>query len=301
MLRKAFLIARVLGYAASFGLSELYRFAVLRIKYLGYRIYPSSAREVGDQELRNIVIIGASFAGYEAARLLARSLSLMPEGSRYRVVVVEPHSHFHFTWVLPRFCVVGDHEHKAFIPYGGCLKGVTPGVIRWVRDRAVDVSRETVQLGGGGSGSGSGEKIPYAFLIVATGSGAASDDAGGNSLPSRVDADGKEEGIRRLRDMQKRIQDARNLVVVGGGAAGVELAADAKAKYPEKSVALVHSRDAVMHRFGPGLQEAAMDGLRKLGVDVITSERLVGHDRESGLVTLNSGRRIECDVLVNTT
>ncbi|KAI1246717.1 hypothetical protein MGN70_010596 [Eutypa lata] len=291
MFQKVLLITRVITYTASFLLSDVYRLTVLRAKYLGYRITRPKTEITNDEDVRNIVIVGASFAGYEAARVLAKSLSLLP-GLRYRVVVIEPHSHFHFTWVLPRFCVVPDHEHKAFIPYGGgYLKGVAPDVLRWVTDRAVSVSRDAVRVS-------SGEEIPYAFLIVATGSGMPGDE---NSLPSRVDADGKKEGIQRLKDVQLKIKGAKNLVVVGGGAAGVELAGDAKAQFPDKKVVLVHSRDAVMHRFGPGLQTAAMDGLKKLGVDVITGERLVGHDTEGGFVALKSGKQVECDVLINCT
>ncbi|RYP68220.1 hypothetical protein DL769_005560 [Monosporascus sp. CRB-8-3] len=244
----------------------------------------------GDEEVRNIVVVGASFAGYQAARVIAKSLPFLPE-NHYRLVVVEPHSHFHFTWVLPRFCVVKDHEHKAYIPYGGYLGAAAPGVLRWIQDHAVCASHNSVRLS-------SGEEVPYAFLIVATGSGTGSS---GDSLPSRVDADGKKDGIQKLKDMQLKIEKARNLVVVGGGAAGVELATDTKDKYPEKEVVLVHSRDGVMHRFGPELQAAAMDGLRELGVDVITGERVVGHDAKSGFVTLKSGRRVECDVLINCT
>lgn len=303
MLQQTFFITKVLAYGISFLLSDLYRFAVLRAKYLQYRITPWREKRNDDDDegvegVRNIVVIGASFAGYEAARVLAKSLPFLPGAQgRYRVVVVEPHSHFHFTWVLPRFCVVPDHEHKAFIPYGGYLQGVPPDIVRWVTGRAVGASRDAVRLSG--SGEGEGEMIPYAFLIVATGSGMKSGgDENENSLPSRVDADGKKEGIWQLRDMQQKVRGAENLVVVGGGAAGVELATDAKAQYPDKKVVLVHSRDAVMHRFGPRLQVAAMDGLRQLGVDVITGERLVGHDAESGFVTLKSGRQVECDVLV---
>lgn len=38
----------------------------------------------------------------------------------------------------------------------------------------------------------------------------------------------------RLQSMQKSIEIANNVVVVGGGVAGVELATDAKFRYPHK-------------------------------------------------------------------
>lgn len=229
---------------------------------------------------QNIVIVGANFAGYHAARILA--LDLPPE-SPYRVVVVEPNSHFNFTWVLPRFCVVeGGHEHKAFIPYGPHFKGAP---VEWVQDRVVRVTRTSVELE-------KGNDIPYEFLIIATGSGA------GDVLPSRVGAASKREGTELLRGVQQNIKTSQKLLVVGAGAAGVELATDVKSVYPEKSVTLVHSRDAVMHRFGPELQAEALRSLQALGVQVILGDRLVGEDAERGTATLKSGTTVECDYIV---
>ncbi|KAI0418190.1 hypothetical protein F5X98DRAFT_363240 [Xylaria grammica] len=254
----------------------------MRMRRIRHR-FSSASSSHARHELRNIVVIGASMAGYHAAKTIAESL--LP-GSPYRVVVVEAHDHFHFTWVLPRFCVVEGHEHKAFIPYGPYLRRIPEDALRWVRGRAVGITRDSVRLR-------SGEEIPYEFLVVATGAGAT------DALPSRVDSDDLSEGIAQLKNMQSRIKEAKNVVVVGGGAAGVELATDAKSQYPEKTVVLVHSRDSVMHRFGPGLQKAAMEGLKDLGVEVITGDRLIGEDKERCVVMLRSGKEVECDFLVN--
>lgn len=231
---------------------------------------------------RSIVIIGGSFSGYFAAWLIA---STLPSDSPYEVVVIEPNSHFHFTWVLPRFCVVPDHEHKAFVPYGLYLTKFKN--VRWVRDRVVAVDRTSVRL------RDSEEKIPYGFLIIATGSDAS------EGLPSRVGAEGKADGVNLVRGVQKEIADAKKIVVVGGGAVGVEVATDAKGQYPEKDVVLVHSRQAVMHRFGPELQAAALEALKGLGVDVILEERVESEDKETSHVILTSGRTVECDFLVD--
>ncbi|KAF1812368.1 FAD/NAD(P)-binding domain-containing protein [Eremomyces bilateralis CBS 781.70] len=238
------------------------------------------------KELQNIVVIGASFSGYHAAKLLTNSL---PPNSPYQVVVVEPNSHFQFTWVLPRFCVVEGHEHKAFIPYGPYLKPAPKSMVRWIQDRVVSVSKESIRL------QSSTEEIPYAFLIIATGSGAE------DSLPSRVGAPGKPEGVERCRKMQMRIKESKRPLIVGGGAAGVELATDAKSLYPEKHVALVHSRPTVMQRFGSELQAAALEGLERLGVEVHLSERMVSEDVESGTVLLKSGKVLECDAVIHCT
>lgn len=241
-----------------------------------------SPSQIPESQQRNIVIIGASFAGYEAAKVIATGL---PPDSPYRVIVVEPHSHFHFTWVLPRFCVV-NHEEKAFIPYGGLLKGVSSQRLRWVQDRVSSISKDVVTL------QDAGIDIPYEFLVIATGSGAT------DGLPSRVGSDNKATGVELLQKFQGRIAQADKIVVVGGGAAGVELATDAKEKYPTKSITLVHSREAVMHRFGPELQQVAKKGIENLGIELILGERATRSETDENSIVLSSGRKIECDLLV---
>lgn len=280
MLDKPVLFSKVLAYTFAFFFRE-WRRALGRTTD-GWTAKVSSEKPSSDTRDRNIVIVGASFAGYQAARVLCRNL---PPGTSYRVVVVEPNSHFQFTWVLPRFCVAKGHEHKAFIPYRQDLKDIPEDALRWVKDRVVEVTRTHVKL------HDSGEEIPYEYLIVATGS------AVKYGLPSRPNAADKLEAMEKMQDMQKGIENATKIVVVGGGAAGVELATDAKSKYPDKAVTLVHSRAAPMHRFSKTLQEAAVESINKLGIELILEDRVVGE--ESGTVTLRSGKVMECDYFVS--
>ncbi|PGH15519.1 hypothetical protein AJ80_05536 [Polytolypa hystricis UAMH7299] len=288
MFEKKILFAGLIAYAVSIYWDMLSRSLSARLTRFRYRKHLNElAKPHADEQQRNIVIIGAAFAGYHAARLLAASL---PPDGRYKIVVVEPNSHFNFTWVLPRFCVVEGHEHKAFIPYGHYFKGlVSEKYVRWVRDSVASMGRSSVRL------RDSGEEVPYEYLIIATGSGQ------GAQLPSRVGSEDKAEGTKLLRGVQSRIASAKKVVVVGGGAAGVELAADTKAKYPEKTIVLVHSRQAVMHRFGKELQEAALNGLEELGVEVILGERVMDEETENGVLTLASGRKVDCDYMLNCT
>lgn len=279
-IKKGILFARLVGYAIRIYLSVLRRAVSAKFAAL---TAPRPNPPENPSDVKNVVVVGAAFAGYFAARILAASL---PRDGTYRVVVIEPNSHFNFTWVLPRFCVVEGHEHKAFIPYTPKFFAQGPvGMVQWVRDRVTSVRKNSVVLR-------NGSEIPYEFLIIATGSTVT------DGLPSRVGAEDRKEGIELLRAMQARIKKAERVVVAGGGAAGVELATDAKHQYPDKSVTLVHSRQAVMHRFGTGLQKRAMDALQGLGVDVILGEKADPKSADGSFITLSSGRKIECDCFV---
>jgi NADH dehydrogenase FAD-containing subunit len=229
---------------------------------------------------KNVVVIGASFAGYHAARQLAH---LLPTG--YRVVVIEPNSHFNFTWAFPRFAVVGGSERKAFIPYGGYLSGAPKGSWELIKDSVVEISKSAVRLK-------SKMEIEYAYLVVATGCKA--------DAPSRLNAAERDDAVAELKSLQGKIERAGNVVVVGGGPAGVELAADAKAMYPKKNVTLVHSRKQLLHAFGSRLHDAAMVELERLGVRVVLGERPALTEEKNGSMALSSGETLEYDLLVSS-
>lgn len=227
---------------------------------------------------KHIVIVGASFAGYHAARLLASSV---PTG--YQVIIVEKSSHFQFTWVFPRFSVVHGHEHKAFIPYGPYFKRAPKGSWRMIQDTALEVGPRTILLK-------SGATLDYDFLVLATGSLA--------GPPSRLNVNQKADGIKALQSLQDRIRDATDLVVLGGGPAGVELATDAKSVYPQKNVTLVHSQKKLLNNFGTKLHDVALKALKGLGVRVVLGERIATRGEDDGKVLLASGESIPSSLLV---
>ncbi|KAI1201165.1 hypothetical protein F5X97DRAFT_46327 [Nemania serpens] len=283
MWEKTALYFKLVAYVLNIIQEELGRTARTALSHRRARLFGPPAPPSRD---RNIVIVGASFAGNRVAQLLTTCL---PPNSPYKVIVIEPNTHFQFSWVLPRLCVVEGHEHKAFIPYGGNVHDSPVGVLRWIRDRVVSITNKNVQL------NDSGEVIGYDILVMATGSGV---DKG---LPSRVNAADKRQGMELMQGMQQRIKSASTVVVVGGGAAGVEIATDAQNLYPNKKIILVHSREAVMNRFGQGLQKTALEGLQSLGVEVILQDRLIQDAVKPGMILLKSGREIQCDLVVDCT
>ncbi|PWN27600.1 FAD/NAD(P)-binding domain-containing protein [Jaminaea rosea] len=110
--------------------------------------------------------------------------------------------------------------------------------------------------------------IPYTHLIYALGSHLP--DPLRTTSASRT----KKEGVSWMRHTQEQIRDAQRVVLVGGGALGVEYATDIKSVYPEKDVTLIHSRQRLLPNFDERIHEVAKARLEELGVKLVLGERL---------------------------
>lgn len=108
--------------------------------------------------------------------------------------------------------------------------------------------------------------IPYSHLIYALGSHMPD--------PLRHDSFCKEKGVQWMRKAHQRIEKSDDIILVGGGALGVELATDIKTLYPQKKVTLIHSRQQLLPNFDKRIHEHALAQLEKLGVHVVLGHRL---------------------------
>lgn len=108
--------------------------------------------------------------------------------------------------------------------------------------------------------------VPYTHLVYALGSHLPD--------PLRTEARSKPSGMSWMREMQERVRASQDIVLVGGGALGVEFATDIKSIYPEKHVTLIHSRKQLLPNFDIHVHEAAYARLTELGVELVLGERL---------------------------
>ncbi|KAK7033393.1 FAD/NAD(P)-binding domain-containing protein [Favolaschia claudopus] len=233
-------------------------------------------------QLQTIVVVGGSYAGTWIVDQLA------PHVHRtHNVVLIEKNSHMQHLFMFPRISVVAGFTEKAFIPYTNAFHGAPPYSTSIVQGVVSAVLPDRVVLE-------SGRSICYDYLVMATGTGA---------LPLELTT--KQENVTSKLTLQERIRIARDVVVVGGGAYGIQLAFDTKEVYPSKNVTLVHSREQLMPRFHPRLHSIVVDRAITLGVTVILGHRVkvpFGGFPNSGQpfgVELADGRCIPADVAVS--
>lgn len=183
-----------------------------------------------------------------------------------------------------------------------------------------------------GEFDGPEEKIEYNYLLYALGS----------TLPDpvnvwqplsgqpRVTGDerklgNKKRGLKFMAIQSEKFKAAGRILIVGGGALGIQYATDLKDVYPEKKITLLHSRTRLLpiypiklHVTGRLLfsipfllwlsadKNAVMEALTKMGVDVVLGERVMTWpdepevlDGKTKYVTTDKGRTFEADIVVN--
>ncbi|KAF3481515.1 oxidoreductase [Arthroderma uncinatum] len=202
---------------------------------------------------KNVVVLGGSYAGINLAQRLTETL---PTG--YRAVLIEKNSHFNHLYVFPRFGVVPGMERSAFIPYTGIASRAPDGIFQRIQDSATSVTRNKVELA-------SGKSIDYEYLAIATGSW--------QSPPAKLISENKEDGCAEMCVAQNQVQNAKKIVVIGGGPVGIQVATDIKSFFPAKDVTLIHSRHQLLPNFGPRLHGHVLQILNRLNVKTMLGER----------------------------
>ncbi len=162
-------------------------------------------------------------------------------------------------------------------------------------DRVVDINTGAKTLR-----TEAGTEISYGRLIFATGSVPI--------VPTFIkgyDLDNVElipKNYNYIAGLKERILAAKNIVVIGGGFIGAEVA-EQIAKHEDKKVTLVEIQDHCLGQaFSPDFAALADENLEKAGVNVLTGntvEQLIGMNGKVQSVKLKSGKIIEADMVIS--
>ncbi|ELU43290.1 pyridine nucleotide-disulfide oxidoreductase domain-containing protein [Rhizoctonia solani AG-1 IA] len=137
----------------------------------------------------------------------------------------------------------------------------------------------------------SGERVTYSHLVLATGSLW----NGALALP-----DSRDQALDHLNAFRRQLEAAENVVILGGGAVGIEYAGELAHYYPDKKVSLVHALPKLTNDTYPAkFRDALLEGVTKLGIQVILGDRLLAQNTpKDGYVTTNKGVRLRADLVV---
>jgi NADH dehydrogenase len=235
-----------------------------------------------------VVIVGGGFAGLYAARRFSRS--------NVKVTLVDRQNYHLFQPLLYQVATAGLSPGDIATPIRSLVAKQSNVEVRMGDVTKIDLAKRRIEL--------SDDVLDYDFLILATGVR--------HSYFGRDDWEPFAPGLKTLDDaleMRRRVLTAFEMaekepdekkreailtfVIVGGGPTGVELAGaiselarftvarDYRRFDPRKSkIILVEAGDRVLAAFDEKLSAAALESLKKLGVDVRLKIRVTKIDAD---------------------
>ncbi|KAJ1021139.1 hypothetical protein NDA16_003925 [Ustilago loliicola] len=257
-----------------------------------------------------IAIVGCSYVGMRLAQAL---VPVLPPA--HRVVVVEANSHFHHLFTFPRFSVLHrGGEEKALIPYSHALEAGSAGnAIIHAKALSIHTSPSNASKGylklDRAANKGS-DTLEFDYLAIATGTQLQEPW----SLPptSNDGVEAKKQAVATLRSYQDAVKQAKHIVVIGGGAVGVQVACDISELYPlgpNKTVTVLHSRERVMNKFHPNLHSLVAERFASHNISTHLGSRVVIPSggfpafKEGQVfdVELQNGQKVKADLVLMCT
>lgn len=256
---------------------------------------------------KEICILGGGFGGLNAALTLA-SLPWQNDDEKPTITLVDKKERFIFLPLLYELCV-GDANLDEVAPtYASLLKGT--GIQFCQADvQGIDLDSDTVYLNPKGHSSMKTSKMEYNSLIVATGA-----DINLKAIPGAEDFALPFYTLDDCLELRKRLtlldalvndegfsqQDNIEVVIVGGGYSGVELALNLQERLGggldqnnKIKIKMIHRGEEVLQYATEFNRKTGVERLENAGVEIITGTSVVevsaleSDDKENAMRGLN--------------
>ncbi|XP_071950450.1 ferroptosis suppressor protein 1-like [Antedon mediterranea] len=245
----------------------------------------SVASAGNDQGLKSkrVVVVGGGYGGSEFAQRIK---------DKCQLTVIDPKEGLHHNMGALRACVEPGFAKKTFIPYdktfGESFKRGEASSIN-VQDKSVTIK----------SGNRY-ESVSYDYLVIATGSE--------GQFPCKVtNCVDNHEIISKYESLKDQIHASTKIVIVGGGAAGVELAGEIMTDLKGKEVYLIHPHEKLVSAmYEDSFTNSVRDQLKALGVKLVLGERVsnlrdLPTSATPSVVETDKGSKIDADLVVPCT
>ncbi|RPD71640.1 FAD/NAD(P)-binding domain-containing protein [Lentinus tigrinus ALCF2SS1-7] len=234
---------------------------------------------------KNVVVVGGGAAGGTLARGLSKTL----DASQYNLILVNDRTFFVHLIAMARVAVSGEDklEDKALFGFDKLLYNGN-GTVKI--GKAVAIAEE--EAGKGGQlVLEDGERIPYTALVLATGS----------TWPSIIELPQTESEARtHINSWRSKVEKAQHVVVVGGGAVGIEVAGEIREAHLKKKITLIHKQSLLLNSVYPDKYRKDIERrLRIRNVDLILDDEIENPTEGVAGVTTKSGKSLpDADLVI---
>jgi len=229
---------------------------------------------------KNIVVLGGGYAGLNFISKFKKNLP-----STHRIVLVDEQDFFYHKIGVLRAVGGENISDRVLVPYDKLFSSPNIGIV--VHASATEIKPHSVIISKPHSNFGS--EIPFEYLLIATGS-AWTD-------PVNLHATSRKDAIELLAKQRSRVESAKDIVIVGAGAVGIELSSEIKAAHPSINVHVIHKdRLPLSNVYPDSFRQQIKTRLVKNGINLLLNETVDLTTSEKSNTTLLSGKTLSSDI-----
>ena len=216
--------------------------------------------------MKEIVVIGGGFAGSHIARELE---------DKFNVTLIDSKDYFEFTPGILRTIVEPEHIKKIQLLHTHYLKKakIIVGCVKTITKDYVTLEDN--------------KQIHFDYLVICSGSS--------YNAPFKEKDIIKVTRAENLRECYNDLRKAKEILIVGGGLVGVELAAEICTYYRDKKIKIVHSKEKLIERNHEKAIKHTERFLKKKGVKIIYGERVI--KKEENFFLTDKGNKLKSDMV----
>ncbi|RFU35494.1 hypothetical protein B7463_g854, partial [Scytalidium lignicola] len=258
----------------------------------GYHFQQIQDPIVASRTMKNIVILGGSYAGITAAHGLLKQVAKI--GS-FKITLVSPNTHHYGNMASARGIVPEQFADETL------FQPIAPGFAKYPSSQfefivasaeSLDVVAKKVEI----SSATGHATLEYDYLILATGTRTA------ESTPFK--GLGSTEATKAaLHDFQAQVKRAKTIVVAGAGVTGVEVAGELGYSYGQsKEIILLSSTAKILPQSPKFVSRISTASLLNLHVSIKYLTRVVSSKASDGghILTLSNGEHLKADMYIPT-
>ncbi|KAH8821346.1 hypothetical protein F5884DRAFT_688547 [Xylogone sp. PMI_703] len=243
--------------------------------------------------MKNIVILGASYAGITTAHGILKHSS---KAGPVKVTLVSPNTHHYGNMASARSIIPGQFDDERL------FQVIAPGFAKYTNSQfefiigsaeSLNLEAKNVRV----SSDTGHVTLEYDFLVLATGSR--------TTEPTPFKGLGSTETTKvALHDFQSQVKNAKMIVVAGAGVTGVEVAGELGCEYGQsKKIILVSTTPKILPQSPEFVSRIATTSLLKLHVSIryqthVVSSSLAPDGRH--ILTLSDGECLSTDMYIPT-